>query len=248
MQRLIPNPTEAATPVFDGHVSDGARTVALLRARLAAMEGLATPDLDDGENRFLSFTAVAGLSGLADALPWPGLPRHALHEVVAADPAMAAASGFCATLLGALSQRAAMPVLWVTRSLTLYGPGLAALGLNPARLVVVRARRNRDVLWTMEEGLRSAALAAVLGEADDVTLFASRRLQLAAETAGVTGFLLRRSRSPSQTPPPSAAVTRWRIAPAPAPTDQSIAVPRWHVELLRCRGGRPGHWLTDHQP
>ena len=54
---------------------------------------------------------------------------------------LAAASGFCAALLGALSRRAAMPVLWVTRDRTLYGPGLAALGLDPARLVIVRARR-----------------------------------------------------------------------------------------------------------
>ncbi|MDJ0950139.1 MAG: hypothetical protein QNJ94_14575 [Alphaproteobacteria bacterium] len=219
-----------------------------LRAQLAVIEGL--PEMAAGGRRdqVLPFASVPGLTGLAEALPWAGLPRPALHEVIAAGPAPAdaAATGFCAALLGALALHAAAPVLWIVRDTTLYGPGLAAFGLDPARLVLVRAPRNRDVLWAMEEGLRSPALAAVLGEADDVSLFASRRLQLAAEGTGVTGLLLRRAGS--RVPPPSAAVTRWRVQPIAGEALQaSDAIVRtcWQVELLRCRGGRPGTWIID---
>ena len=83
----------------------------------------------------------------------------------------------------------------------------------------------------------------MLGEVDEIDLVASRRLQLAAETRGVTGLLLR---PPAPRPIASAAVTRWRLAGAPSqPAPSAPAPPRWRVELARCRGGRPGRWLLE---
>jgi protein ImuA len=137
----------------------------------------------------------------------------------------------------------------------LYGPGLRAHGLDPARLIVVTAPRDEDILWAVEEGLRAPALAAVVGEIARLPMVAGRRLQLAAEHSGVTAFLLRRWRNGAEAAAererPSAAVTRWRVAALPAQDRDDprlqhlIGRPRWRVELLRCRGGVPAEWDVE---
>jgi protein ImuA len=112
------------------------------------------------------------------------------------------------------------PILWCLKRPDLYGPGLMAHGLDPARLVLVGARRDDDILWAVEEGLREAGLAAVVGEIGHLPMVAGRRLQLAAERSGVTALLLRRWRDAAQAAAerdqPSAALTRWRVAALPS--------------------------------
>jgi len=147
------------------------------------------------------------------------------------------------------------PVLWCLKRPDLYGPGLIAHGLDPARLVVVSAPRDEDILWAVEEGLRAPALAAVVGEIARLPMVAGRRLQLAAEHSGVTAFLLRRWRNGAEAAAererPSAAVTRWRVAALPAQDRDDprlrhlIGRPRCRVELLRCRGGVPAQWVVE---
>jgi protein ImuA len=123
-----------------------------------------------------------------------------------------------------------------------YGPGLAAFGLDPDALILAQGRRDIDILWAMEEGLREPVLAAVVGEVAALDLTASRRLQLAAEAHGVTAILLR-----PNAPGATAAETRWRLTTAPSILDDDdqpgVGTPCWRVELLRCRGGRPHDWL-----
>jgi protein ImuA len=140
-------------------------------------------------------------------------------------------------------------VLWCLPRPDLYGPGLAAHGLDPGRVVLVRASRDAEILWAMEEGLRAPGIVAVVGEVGSLPMVASRRLQLAAERSGITAFLLRRWRDGGQAVReralPNAAVTRWRIAPLPSRPSRGepgVGHPRWRVELLRCRGGEPASW------
>ena len=143
-------------------------------------------------------------------------------------------------------------VLWCLPRPDLYGPGLAAHGLDPARLVLVRASRDAEILWAMEEGLRAPGIAAVVGEVGSLAAVASRRLQLAAERSGITAFLLRRWRVGGQAAHeralPNAAVTRWRIAALPSkslPGEPGVGRPRWRIELLRCRGSEPACWEVE---
>ncbi len=190
-----------------------------------------------------------GVAALDRHLPGGGLGLGCLHEVAGATAGDdGAAVGFAAMVLARLVAGRGR-VVWLTRRRDLYPPGLAALGLGPEPLILVPVRRDRDALWAMEEALRHRRLAAVLGEVDHLDLVASRRLQLAAEAMGVTGLLLR-----PPAPPPSAiaAVTRWRLTSlagvveaSTGAADRALGGPRWHVELFRCRGGRPGRWLLD---
>ena len=190
-----------------------------------------------------------GIPSIDAVLPGGGLPRACLHEIVAAD-AGASAAGFCAVLLARLAGEGS--VIWCRRDpgpygSKLYGPGVAAFGLDLRRLLVVRVRREADVLWAMEEGLRSGAVSAVLGEAATVPPIASRRLQLAAETGGASGLLLRPR---GATLAHGGAASRWRVASVPS---DSFPLPlgegwgeglrpriRWRLELLRCRSAAPG--------
>jgi len=168
-----------------------------------------------------------GVAEIDAALPWGGFPAGGLHEMTASGP-LAAAMSFAAALMG----RMAGTVLWCRRGADLYGPGLSALGLTPERLIVTRAERERDLLWAMEEGLRSGALAAVLGEPSGASTVVLRRLQLAAEAGGTAAILLRPNGAKWA---PGPALTHWRIGAAPS-LGRWPDLPRWRVELVRCRG------------
>jgi protein ImuA len=186
-----------------------------------------------------------GAPEIDEALPWLGLPLAALHEIENASAADedGAAVTFLAGILARLMP--VRPVLWCLQRPDLHAPGLALAGLDARRLVLLRAPNERDILWAMEEGLRSRALAAVVGEVEALSTPASRRLQLAAESAGVTGFVLHRSAGHAAA---SAAVTRWRVAALPSVSvagEPGIGQPRWRVELRRCRGGMPQAWEVE---
>jgi protein ImuA len=202
-----------------------------LRARIARLEraGAAGALSARGED-------AIPLSRAIDAgLPWGGLPRAALHEVLAAEPG--AAAGFAALVLA----RAGGTVLWIAPDPDAWPPGLARFGLSPAQLVLVRAARAQDALWAMEETLRCPAVGAALLVAGAIDLTAARRLQLAAEAGGVLGLLLRPDEDNAA---PTAALTRWRIgaAPSDSASPHAIGDPAWNLELLRCRGGHPATW------
>ena len=126
----------------------------------------------------------------------------------------------------------------------LHGHGLNALGRDPGRLILVETAHRKETLWAMEEAVRSAAPAAVAGVIDTLDLKLSQRLHLAATDAGLPLFLLR----PAATLESSAAATRWRIGTAQAARDRFglVTQPRWHLQLERCRNGRPGEWVVEY--
>ena len=216
------------------------QTLADLRAKISAIERVGQLG---GTGR--SAAPLALTPDLDAMLPDGGLTRGALHEIVSPLGAQGAAAGFAAALLGLAAADQGV-VLWCRRhydgaeSGELYGPGLAAFGLGPERLLEVRAGRDHDVLWALEEGLQSTALCAVLGEVSDLGFTASRRLQLAAEARGVPALVLRHN---SQRQSVSAAQTRWLVTSEKTRVfdraDRNLTSGydiKWKLNLLRCRG------------
>jgi protein ImuA len=126
----------------------------------------------------------------------------------------------------------------------LHGHGLRGLGLAPEHLILVETARRNDILWAIEEALRSGAPAAVVAIIDKLDLKLSQRLHLAAVDCGLPLFVLR----PAHDLESSAAATRWRVGTAAAARDRFGLVirPRWHVSLERCRNGRPGEWSVEY--
>ena len=205
-----------------------------------------------------------GVNAIDAHLPAGGVAKGALHEVFASDAGIATA--FCALLAGRLAKHTENhAILWCERPWALdagalYGPALLQFGIDPALMILVRPRRDADALWAMEEGLRCGRVAAVIGEITNISLTASRRLQLAAEETGGTALMLRPK---TDKPSPSAAVTRWRldavvhengkISPATKENDNTqtqfaptgLGTARWSVELFRCRGGTPANWMME---
>lgn len=181
-----------------------------------------------------------------------GLDPAAVHEVkpaTAGAAGQAAAIGFALrlmlrrleTLAPTRRGRAAHQALWcwphsIAREAGhLYGPGLARLGIDPARLIIVETARAADTLWALEEGLRSKGIAIAAGLLPEIALTPVRRLALAAEESKTPALLLTGSR----TAPAASTATRWRVAPRPSgphPFDRAApGSPRFSATLERCR-------------
>lgn len=131
------------------------------------------------------------------------------------------------------------PVLWIA-------PGWAQGGLNtdamvglaaPERFVFAAPGRAEDVLWCVEEALRSGAAPLVIAELPAPPgLTAVRRMHLAAEAGGQgLGLLL----TPGAGGAPGIE-TRWHMAPAHGPRTQ-----RWTLTRLRARTAPPRAWRLE---
>jgi protein ImuA len=218
-----------------------ARQLEALRARVARIEGrsaAAAGVLPFGDPRVDGCFSSGGL----------GLGRW--HELAGEGMDLetgVAAAAFGARVCARLAARG--QVVWVLQREDLHGPGLAALGLPPHRLIYVAVRNDAEALAALEDALRTRGVAAAWGEIDTVDLTAGRRLQLACEAKGATGFVLRRRLygARRRAEEGSAADTRWSVASAPTdPGDEpGLGAPRWRVRLERCRGGRTGGWIME---
>jgi protein ImuA len=213
-----------------------------LRAKIAALEAGGRADSDS-----LPF----GDPRVDGCLPGGGLPLGQWHEVAGEGleaEAAAASAGFAALMAAPLARRG--EAVWILRRDDLFAPGLAGLGFPAERLIQVWVRDEAEGLAVAEDALASVGVAAVFLEADAVDLTAGRRLQLACEKQGATGFLIRRRPYGGATRQATgtAAATRWQVAPAPSEPGAGafgLGPPRWRVGLARCRGGRTGAWLFE---
>lgn len=186
-----------------------------------------------------------GLGRIEQAFPNGVFPKRAIHEFIAIKPEHSAASvGFIGGLLAVLMKDGAACV-WVSTSRKLFPPSLRTFNVQPERIFFMDVFTEKELLWVMEEALKCEGLAAVVAEVSDLSLTESRRLQLAVEQSGVTGFILRKdARKKTST----IAAARWMISPVPSENEDElpgIGFPRWNVELLKVRNGSPGKWTLE---
>ncbi|HUG45231.1 MAG TPA: hypothetical protein VMK31_01805 [Sphingomicrobium sp.] len=177
-------------------------------------------------------------------LPAPLCPT--LSELFAASPRDCGWAGF---LLAQVDR--SKPLLWVQDRMAILESGrIHPSGLGGIDLIHVEARDARSALWAMEEGVRCAALCAVVGElSGDPTALdftSTRRLAMTSERSGVPCWLVRLGGNANL----SGARMRWRVASAPSllnPLDRRAPGPAvWDSQLFRARGFPPGRWSLAH--
>jgi protein ImuA len=186
---------------------------------------------------------------MGDAPPaarlWPGTaaPAGLLHEVRTDDwRAGPAAAGFALALAARLQGAHGGTLVFLEplhearREGALSGRGLAAFGIDPARALFIRPRKEEDLFWAAEEATRARDVAAAFllmrARARRLTLTATRRLNLAAGESGTTPVIVRLGDAGNAL---TSAPMRWRVAPAPsaqAPFDaKAPGAPRWRVQV-----------------
>jgi hypothetical protein len=187
------------------------RLVGVLRRRLARQAGR---PLDNDP-------VSTGVPALDRLLPRGGFTPGSLVEYLGLGVSLA--------LAAARSTCQDRPLLVVDPLRQLHA---AAWGIELSRTVVVRPASAADELWACDQALRCPGVGAVLARLERLQQRDFRRLQLAAESGGTFGLLIRPARLRGQ---PTWADVQWLVQPCPSPGGW-----RLQVELLRCRGGTGG--------
>lgn len=186
-----------------------------------------------------------GLGGLESVFPNGIFPRGAIHEFICLQTEHSAASnGFIAALISVLMKKNAV-CLWISTGRKLYPVSLRMFDVNPEQFIFIDVKTEKEVLWITEEALKCEGLTAVVAEINNLNLIESRRLQLAVEKSGVTGFILRKNERKAIS---NGTAARWKIIPIPSETEigmPGIGFPRWNVELMKVRNGSPGNWIFE---
>ena len=192
--------------------------------------------LEETQRRFARAIPIA--DAVDRWMPQGGLPTGCIHEVKGVT--LASALAFSAILSARLAQNQGN-IVYIAPDRSLHPPGLLPYGIKPDQLLFVSVRRSQDLAWAVMEALRCPQVSAVMTILDGLDLTASRRLQLAAEGSGATGFFLGHATSA----PIAAPITRWKVSSHAGKPGQRFDEPAWTLDLLYCRGGRPGSWTIE---
>ncbi len=131
-------------------------------------------------------------------------------------------------------QQSNSPVVVIDPGCEFYPPGADKLGLCLSHTAVIRPSRQEDVLWVLEQSLRSQARSVVICRIEQITPAAYRRLKLAAERGQSRGLLLRPAKYQSAA---SWADVRVLIEPHPlARSTLPIQSRRLRMEMLHLKG------------
>jgi len=206
-------------PVLD---SSPQQIVAALREEVGRIEGA---------GRVVDCVPLgSGCAALDRLLPERGFLRGWLVEW------LSAGSGSGAATLAMIAARQAAieggAVVVMDRTRHFYPPAAAALGVDLESVIVIRARTENDELWALDQVLRCPGAAAVWAPLERLDWRRFRRLQLAAESGGSLGLLVRPARVRGQ---PSWSQVQLLVQPR-----VSHGPRRLRVELLRCRSAAAG--------
>ena len=207
-----------------------------LQKKVLALQGYKKPQITQKTS--------LGLDILLKAFPEQAFPIS-VHEFLSNNSENAAdTNGFISGLISKHITSYGI-IVWVSMQQLTYPVALKLFSLHPDRIVFINLTNPKQVLWTIEEALKCASVAAVVGELNELSFKQSRRLQLAVEASHVTGFIHRYNPKSENT---VACVTRWKIKPVASITEQGLpglGFPRWEVQLLKVRNGKPATWEIE---
>ena len=185
-----------------------------------------------GENRASWSAHSTGFDVLDRHLPGGGWPATGLTEILTEHYGIGELSLLMPALARLGQDGGAGCIVWIAPPFIPYAPALHNRGIDLDRVLIVRDRTNtwgnKDVLWALEQALRFGSCAAVLAWTYSVDQIPLRRLQLAAEAGRCWAVLFRPLNALHQRSP---AVLRMRLTAIGEQT---------RIEILKCRGGRPG--------
>jgi protein ImuA len=185
------------------------------------------------------FSRTVSVADVVDCwMPHGGLPTGCIHEVkgTSLSSALAFSSILSARIAGDRGN-----IVYIAPDRSLHALGLLPYGVRLDQFLLVSVRRQQDLAWAVMEALRCSQVSAVMTVLEGVDLTASRRLQLAAENSGATCFLLGHATSAAIASP----ITRWKVSAHAGKPGQRFDEPAWTLDLLYCRGGRPGNWTLE---
>jgi hypothetical protein len=212
-----------------------ARQNALSKALVEQLRTLVV-GVDSAQEQEKTERISTGCAALDRRLPYGGLRRGSLVEWLSEEPGSGA--GMFALAAAREAQRDGGAILVVDRSGAFYPPAAAARGLDLTSLVVVHPKSDRDEQWALDQALRCEHVAAVLAWPRRLDDRAFRRLQLAAETSGAMGLLLRPASAQRE---PSWADVRMLVTPRASLTGWRLG-----LRLLYCRRRfGQGEWEID---
>jgi len=187
-----------------------------------------------------------GLGAIEQAFPNNSFPLGAVHEFICPDAeAISSTGGFIASILSKLMQNDSASI-WISSSQNIFVPALPSFGINPDKIIFINLKNQKEILWAMEEALKCEGLAAVIGEIPELSFTFSRRLQLAVEQSRVTGFIIQNNPRKLET---TACIARWQVNSLPSESYNDmpgVGFPRWNIELLKVRNGKPGTWQIEY--
>jgi protein ImuA len=122
-------------------------------------------------------------------LPETGFRRGTLVEWLATGPGSGA--GTLAMIAAREAARQGGAIVVIDRDALFYPPAAVRLGIDLEQLIVVRPSSDEDHAWAMNQVLRTRGVAAVWCEVDAQDDHTLRRWQLAAESSGALGLLVR---------------------------------------------------------
>ncbi len=127
-----------------------------------------------------------------------------------------------------------------------YPPAALALGIDLRRLWVVRPRSEAEAFWAVDQALRCPAVGSVVAWFERLDDRASRRLQLAAETGGGLGLLLRpagaRERSFAAVRMSVEPVANFRFPISDFRFEMHLHRPAETLDTIPLRSERVGNW------
>ncbi len=186
------------------------------------------------------------LGPIDNSFPNECFPLASTHEfIVEREEDAAATKGFICHIVAELMKQKGI-CIWVNSSANIFPPALKLFGIDPAKIVFINVRRQKEILWVMEEALKCEGLAAVVGEMPEINFTDSRRLQLAVEKSRVTGFVIHPKPRNLNT---TACVSRWKISPVQSELKNNlpgVGPSRWQIKLLKIRNGKPGSWKMEY--
>lgn len=187
------------------------------------------PNLWRGEECAHAISArSSGFAALDAHLPGGGWPGGVLTELIARTTGIGELTllmPVCATLT-----QVGYRVAFINPPYIPYAPALAAAGLHLPRLLLIQTASHKDLLWTIEQCLKSRHCGAVLAWPGSVEASAQRRLQLASEQSNNNAFLFMQ-----ETALLNASAAALRLLLTKAPEDKLA------VRILKRRGGLIPH-------